>query len=68
MQAEAVEADRQEESGYFFKRVGELCFNSDDDVRVRPSGTGLSRQLAVSNSHGVLAFADGLGRRCTSGG
>ena len=58
-----VEADREEESGHFFKRLGELCFHSQNQLQPDTSNAaGISRQLAVSNCYGVTAFADGVGR------
>lgn len=63
-----IQADRQEDSGYFFKRIGELCFTAEHVLRsCRPEGAGGS-QLAASNAHGLVAFADGKGAACYLGG
>ncbi|BDA49876.1 probable nuclear pore complex protein NUP98B at C-terminar half [Coccomyxa sp. Obi] len=57
--AEVVEADLEEDSGYFYQRLGELRFSPE--AASEEIQHGYHRRLAVASKHGVVAFADGRG-------
>ncbi len=59
--AEVVEADLEEDSGYFYQRLGELRFSPEVSCASGKNQHGHHRHLAVASKHGVVAFADQKG-------
>lgn len=59
--AEVVEADLEEDTGYFYQRLGELRFSPEEAPLYEERQHGHHRRLAVASKHGVAAFADQKG-------
>lgn len=54
------EAEYDEESGYFFRRLGEVSFGSGPTiVKGGPTFSGVGKRLAVANRHGIVIYSDG---------
>lgn len=63
-----VIVDSEAESGYFFRRVGEIAFSAESEVydnEVKDIGgpLGRIRRLDVAGRHGVVVFSDFRGRQ-----
>ena len=58
LQAQEIEAGVEEDSGYFYQRLGELRFTPDSSDG---SQQGQGQRLAVASRHGVAVFADQKG-------
>ena len=54
---ELVDAEVEEDNGYFFQKVGELRFTKEGSAKQEHSHC-----IAVAARHGVTAFADGTGK------
>ena len=57
LQAELREAPIEEDLGFFFRRLGELCFHAAADQAY----DGPAASLAVASRCGALFFADSQG-------
>jgi hypothetical protein len=62
---EYIEPSSNESSGYFYKRLGEICFSNEPDTRLvdkrrehRPS-----QRLALASRHGIAILAEHTGKR-----
>ena len=54
------EAEYDEESGYFFRRLGEVSFGSGTTIaKGGPAFGGVGNRLAVANRHGIVIYSDG---------
>ena len=53
--SEIVDAGVEEDTGVFFKRIGEICFTPASDAGAY---SGHARSLAVAPAHGVVFFSD----------
>ncbi len=51
-----IEADTEQDNGYFFQRLGEVRFT-------QRSKASVAAHLAVAATHGVVAFADDTGEQ-----
>ena len=55
---ELVDAEVEEDNGYFFQRLGEVRFTKEGSAKQEQSHC-----IAVAARHGVTAFADARGKR-----
>ena len=55
------EAEYDEESPYFFRRLGEICLGLGTNVNGGPDFKGIGNRLAVAKRHGVVLFSEGPG-------
>lgn len=61
LKAQEIEAEVEEDSGYFYQRLGELRFTPESDLSSHGSQKGYEQRLAVASRHGVAVFADHRG-------
>ena len=61
LKAQEIEAEVEEDSGYFYQRLGELSFTPESDSSSHGSQKGYEQRLAVASRHGVAVFADHRG-------
>ncbi|KAK9903379.1 hypothetical protein WJX75_004370 [Coccomyxa subellipsoidea] len=61
LKAQEIEAEVEEDIGYFYQRLGELRFTPESDVSSHGSQKGYEQRLAVASRHGVAVFADHRG-------
>jgi hypothetical protein len=62
---ELVPPITDEDTGFFFRRIGEICFSSEQDVfgdEEKHFPSGRTRRLAVAPRYGVTVFADFRGK------
>jgi hypothetical protein len=60
MEVEHVEAEVEEDTGYFFQRLGEVRFTKESQQAPEQAP---SHCLAMAARHGVTAFADATGKQ-----